>query len=51
MVVQGLSWPDDRGDWVPLIAGRPLQQSHFEMIADQSLRLPLGSRIRLGKDV
>ena len=50
MVVQGLSWPDDRGDWVPLIAGRPLQQSHFEMIADQSLRLPLGSRIRLGKD-
>ena len=51
MVVQGLSWPDDRGDWVPLIAGRPLQQAHFEMIADQSLRLPLGSRIRLGKDV
>ena len=50
MVVQGLSWPDDRGDWVPLIAGRPLQQAHFEMIADQSLRLPLGSRIRLGKD-
>jgi putative ABC transport system permease protein len=51
MVVQGLSWPDDRGDWVPLVAGRPLQQAHFEMIADQSLRLPLGSRIRLGKDV
>ena len=50
MVVQGLSWPDDRGDWVPLVAGRPLQQAHFEMIADQSLRLPLGSRIRLGKD-
>jgi len=51
MVVQGLSWPDDRGDWVPLVAGRPLQQAHFEMIADQSLRLPLGTRIRLGKDV
>jgi putative ABC transport system permease protein len=51
MVVQGLSWPDDRGDWVPLVAGRPLQQAHFEMIADQSLRLPLGSRIHLGKDV
>jgi putative ABC transport system permease protein len=50
MVVQGLSWPEDRGDWVPLIAGRSLRQAHFEMIADQSLKLPLGSRIRLGKD-
>lgn len=51
MVVQGLSWPDDRGDWVLLVAGRPLRQAHFEMIADQSLKLPLGSRIRLGKNV
>jgi putative ABC transport system permease protein len=51
MVVQGLAWPDDRGDWIPLVAGRPLRQAHFEMIADQSLNLPLGSRIRLGKDV
>ena len=52
MVVQGLSWPEDQGDWVPLVAGRPLQQAHFEMIADQSLRPPsVGSRIHLGKDV
>jgi putative ABC transport system permease protein len=50
MVVQGLSWPDDQGDWVPLVAGRPLRQAHYEMIADESLKLPLGSRIRLGKD-
>jgi putative ABC transport system permease protein len=50
MVVQGLSWPEDRGDWVPLVAGRPLRQAHYEMIADQSLNLPLGSHIRLGKD-
>ena len=50
MVVQGLSWPDDRGDWVPLVAGRPLRQAHYEMIADASLKLPLGTRIRLGKD-
>ncbi len=49
MVVQGLAWPQDRGDWVPLVAGRPLRQAHFEMIADQSLKLPLASRIRLGK--
>lgn len=51
MVVQGLSWPGDRGDWVPLVAGRALRQAHYEMIADQSLKLPLGSHIRLGKDV
>ena len=50
MVVQGLSWPEDRGDWVPLVAGRALRQAHYEMIADQSLNLPLGSSIRLGKD-
>jgi putative ABC transport system permease protein len=50
MVVQGLSWPEDRGDWITLVAGRPLRQAHYEMIADQSLKLPLGSRIRLGKD-
>jgi putative ABC transport system permease protein len=51
MVVQGLSWPEDRGDWVPLVAGRPLRQAHYEVITDQSLKLPLGSRIHLGKDV
>lgn len=51
MVVQGLSWPEDKGDWLTLVAGRPLRQAHFEMIADQSLKLPLGSRVRLGKDL
>ena len=50
MVVQGLSWPGDRGEWIPLTAGRPLGQAHFEMIADRSLGLPLGERLRLGKD-
>lgn len=50
MAVQGLSWPDDQGDWLPLIAGRSLRQAHFEMIADQSLKLPLGCYLRLGKD-
>lgn len=51
MVVQGLAWPDDRGGWVPLVAGRPLRQAHYEMIADRSLHLPLGEKIKLGKDV
>jgi len=50
-VVQGLAWPQDNGDWLPLIAGRPLSQAHCEMIADRSLGLPLGTRIALGKDV
>lgn len=51
IVVQGLAWPDDRGDWVPLVSGRPLRQAHYEMIADLSLGLPLGEKVRLGKDV
>jgi putative ABC transport system permease protein len=51
MVVQGLSWPEDRGDWIPLVAGRPLRQAHFEMIADRSLRLELGEKVKLGKDI
>ena len=48
--VLGLSWPEDKGQWLPLIAGRPLAQAHFEMIADQKLGLRLGERLRLGKD-
>ena len=51
MVVQGLSWPEARGDWVPLVGGRPLRQGHYEMIADRSLGLLLGEKTKLGKDV
>jgi putative ABC transport system permease protein len=51
IVVQGLSWPEDRGNWIPLAAGRPLRQAHYEMIADRSLRLELGEKIALGKNV
>lgn len=51
IVVQGLAWPEDKGDWVPLIAGRALRQSHYEMIADRSLGLALGEKLKLGKDV
>jgi len=51
MFVQGLDWPDDRGAWLPLVAGRPLGQAHYEMIADQILGLELGDRVPLGKDV
>ena len=34
-----------------LAAGRPLRQAHYEMIADRSLGLPLGEKVKLGKDV
>ena len=50
MAVLGLGWPGDKGAWLPLSAGRPLVQNHFEMIADQSLGLRVGERITLGKD-
>ena len=50
MAVLGLSWPTDKGEWVPLTAGRALGQAHFEMIADESLGLAVGEKIVLGKE-
>lgn len=48
--VQGLAWPEDKGEWLRLIRGRPLGQAHFEMIADRSLGLKLGEVLPLGDD-
>jgi putative ABC transport system permease protein len=50
IVVQGLAWPQDHGDWIPLDGGRSLRQAHYEMIADRSLGLSLGEKVKLGKD-
>jgi putative ABC transport system permease protein len=50
MGVLGLGWPIDKGEGLPLIAGRPLAENHYEMIADESLELALGESLRLGKD-
>jgi putative ABC transport system permease protein len=50
LTIVGLDWPTDKGDWLPLIAGRPLGQYQYEMIADISLGLPLGERVKLAKD-
>ncbi|NOX58169.1 MAG: ABC transporter permease [Planctomycetes bacterium] len=50
IAVVGLSWPTDKGESLPFVAGRPLAQSHFEMIADRSLGLQLGESINLGKE-
>jgi putative ABC transport system permease protein len=51
LTIQGLAWPEDRGDWLPIVAGRTLGQAHFEMVVDESLKLPIGTNIPLGKDV
>jgi len=51
MQVQGLSWPEDKGGWLPLISGRQLGAAHYEMIADKILGLKLGDKVSLGKDV
>lgn len=51
IAVLGLGWPTDKGENLPLIAGRPLAQNHFEMIADLELGLELGEKLELGKDV
>lgn len=51
IVVQGLSWPQDDGTWLPIIAGRPLRAAHYEMIVDRSLNLRLGQTLPLGRDV
>jgi putative ABC transport system permease protein len=48
--VQGLDWPADHGQNLPLVAGRPLAQAHYELIADRSLGVSLGEKVRLGKD-
>jgi putative ABC transport system permease protein len=50
MSVLGLSWPLDKGEWLPLIDGRPLGQNHYELIADKSLGLGIGETLSLGKE-
>lgn len=50
MTIQGLGWPQDRGAWLPLAAGRMLEQAHFEMVTDLSVGLALGQQVPLGKD-
>ena len=51
VTIQGLSWPTDRGLWLPLVAGRVLGQAHYEMIVDKSSGLALGDKVPLGKDL
>ncbi|MDZ4853116.1 MAG: ABC transporter permease [Pirellulaceae bacterium] len=50
IAVLGLSWPQDKGDWLPIVSGRALGQNHFEIVVDKSLGLPLSETLKLGKD-
>ena len=48
--VTGLDFPKDQGQWIPLVRGRHLASGHFEAVADVSVGLDLGERVRLGQD-
>jgi len=50
MNVVGLAWPQDRGNGLPLIAGRALSQAHREIIVDQTLGLKMGEALPLGDE-
>jgi putative ABC transport system permease protein len=50
MSITGLDYPHDAGNWLPLVAGRPLATGHYEAIADIATGLVLGDQIRLGPD-
>jgi len=47
LALVGLAWPEDRGDTIPLVAGRELAQPHGEIVVDASLGIPVGETITL----
>jgi len=51
LTIQGLSWPLDKGLWLPIAAGRGLRQAHYELVADKSSKLQVGDKIALGKEI
>lgn len=46
----GLGWPDDRGQSLPLVQGRRLNQPHGEIIVDASLGLKIGESLTLADE-
>ncbi|MCF3641284.1 ABC transporter permease [Rhizobium sp. TRM95111] len=48
--VTGLDYPTDTGAWLDLVAGRSLATGHYEAVADESVGLSLGDRVKLGRD-
>jgi putative ABC transport system permease protein len=47
LALVGLAWPEDRGDTIPLVAGRELAQAHGEIVVDASLELAIGETMVL----
>lgn len=50
MTLVGLDHPDDNVAPSRLIAGRPLERAHREVVVDKTLGLSLGESVRLGDD-
>lgn len=46
----GLAFPDDHGDELAVVQGRPIVQAHGELIADASLGVAVGEVLHLGRD-
>ncbi len=46
----GLAWPDDRGQALPIVLGRPLATGHREIVVDRTLGLAIGEELVLGDD-
>ncbi len=46
----GLGWPDDKGQFLPLVQGRRIQQPHGEIIVDASLGLAIGETLTLAHE-
>ncbi|BDU71527.1 ABC transporter permease [Mesoterricola silvestris] len=45
----GLDFPEDRGEWLPLVAGRSLSASTGEALGDPSMGLRLGDPVTVGR--
>lgn len=50
LALVGLSWPDDPGRDLPLVAGRALAQGHGEIIVDASLGVGIGETLRFADE-
>lgn len=50
MSLVGLAWPEQRGASLPIVAGRPLEQAHREIVVDRTLGVPLGEELELGDE-
>ncbi len=46
----GLSFPEDRGEELDVVQGHAIRQAHGELLADASLGVAIGERLRLGRD-